>query len=236
MKRRIVFCLLLLCSLSAMAQEIRFVQGIVLGNDGQRISGITVETEDASVQAVSRHDGTFEMRVPLSAKKLNVTNGKKQVSALIDGGYIVLNLNEPANKNSIAETSQPSAPIGVVVYTSCKSGIIAYRGVNPETGEELFNYGPLQGTEEIGDFLAVVHALTYMKTIKSKLPVFSDNEEVLSWVKKNKCKAQMPEDATEQLKKAVARSEKWLKDNYYKNALIKWNSDDWGKNPAFIEE
>ena len=46
----------------------------------------------------------------------------------------------------------------------------------------------------------------------------------------------MSEDATEQLKKAVARSEKWLKDNYYKNALIKWNSDDWGRNPAFIEE
>ena len=84
--------------------------------------------------------------------------------------------------------------------------------------------------------MAIVHALTYMKTVKSKLPVYSNNEEVFSWVKKNKCKAQMSEDATEQLKKAVARSEKWLKDNYYKNALIKWNSDDWWRNPAFIEE
>ena len=255
MKRITILCMLLLCSLVATSQELRFVKGVVLGKNGQRLSGVTVKAKNADVEVCSKHDGTFEMRVPLFATKLEASSGKEKVSAKIDGGYIVLKLDEYANKNGIVksklkqntdaevENVQVSEmvetgfePVGVAVYASCKSGMMMYRGVNTQTGEELFTYGPIAGTEEVGEFLAVVHALTFLKTAKSRLPVFSDNEEILSWVKKNKCKAQMLEEVTEHLQKVVSRSELWLRENSCKNLLVKWNAEEWGKNPAFIEE
>lgn len=105
MKKIITFCLLLLCSLVATSQEMRFVQGVVLGNDGIRLAGITVEAEDANLQTVSKHDGTFEMSVPIFVKNLMVSNGKKQVLAPIDGGYIVLKLDMHVDEKSVVEVN-----------------------------------------------------------------------------------------------------------------------------------
>ena len=248
MKKIAIVCLLFLCSLSAISQEMRFVQGVVLGKDGQRLSGVTVKAQNADAQVCSKHNGTFEMSVPLFITKLEATNGEKTATAKIDGGYIVLKLNVPANENDIsevvfAEVNQEvpegvvaevnqEVPEGVVVGVICESGMMTYRGVNSITGEEQFRYGPIAAAEDVGEFLAVVNALVFLKSKNSKLPVFFEKEEVLSWVKKNKCKAQIPEDATEQLKKLVSRSEKWLKDNNYKSTLMKWNSAEWGENPA----
>ncbi len=247
MKRMTILCLLFLSSIAAISQEMRFVHGVVLGKNGQRLSGVTVEAKNADVRVCSKHDGTFEMRVPFFTKKLEASYGNEKVSAKIDGGYIVLKLDARAGLKQKTDAKVGTQlmdgvvesklePVGVAVYVSCKSGIMTYRGVNTLTGEELFSYGPIAGTEDIGEFLAVVHALTYLQIAKSRLPVFSDNEEALSWVEKNKCKAQMPEDATERLKKAVSCSEIWLRSNSYKNALLKWNTEEWGENPAFIEE
>jgi hypothetical protein len=236
MKKIAIVCLLFLCSLSAISQEMRFVQGVVLGKDGQRLSGVTVKAQNADAQVCSKHNGTFEMSVPLFITKLEATNGEKTATAKIDGGYIVLKLNVPANENDISEVVfaevNQEVPEGVVVGVICESGMMTYRGVNSITGKELFRYGPIAAAEDVGEFLAVVNALVFLKSKNSKLPVFFEKEEVLSWVKKNKCKAQIPEDATEQLKKSVSRSEKWLKENNYKRTLMKWNSAEWGENPA----
>ena len=236
MKKIAIVCLLFLCSLSAISQEMRFVQGVVLGKDGQRLSGVTVKAQNADAQVCSKHNGTFEMSVPLFITKLEATNGEKTATAKIDGGYIVLKLNVPANENNISEVVyaevNQEVPEGVVVGVICESGMMTYRGVNSITGEELFCYGPIAAAEDVGEFLAVVNALVFLKSKNSKLPVFFEKEEVLSWVKKNKCKAQIPEDATEQLKKSVSRSEKWLKENNYQSTLMKWNSAEWGENPA----
>ena len=259
MKKITILCLLSLFSLVAISQEMRFVKGIVLGKNGQRLSGVAVKAKNTDTSVFSKEDGTFEIKVPFYTTRLEASNGNDRVSAKIDGGYIVLQLAKATNKtNTLLESktsviskteavnAEPNNEItvsnantvveGVVVAANCKSGMVTYRGTDVATGKELFRYGPISGTAEIGEFLAVVHALTYLKTAKLTLPVFSDNEEVFLWIKKSKCRAEMPENATEQLKKVVARSEKWLKENYFKNHLVKWDSEELGKNPALIEE
>ena len=128
------------------------------------------------------------------------------------------------------------APEGVVVAVNCESGMIKYRAVNTVTGEEVFTYGPIPGTEDIGEFLAVVNTLNLLKVSNSQLPIYTDNQEVVSWVKKRKCKSMMLEDAEEELRRLVARSENWLMKNYYKNSIMQWNTEEWGENPASFKE
>ena len=42
-------------------------------------------------------------------------------------------------------------------------GPMEYRGVDMRTGKQIFHFGPIQGTNNIGEFLAIVHALALME-------------------------------------------------------------------------
>lgn len=42
-------------------------------------------------------------------------------------------------------------------------GPMEYRGIDLATGAMLFHFGPMKGTNNIGEFLAIVHALALME-------------------------------------------------------------------------
>ena len=65
-----------------------------------------------------------------------------------------------------------------------------YRGVYLLTGQEIFHFGPVYGTNNIGEFLAIVHALALMKQKNINMPVYSDSRNALSWVKQKKMQDQ----------------------------------------------
>ena len=94
--------------------------------------------------------------------------------------------------------------------------------------------GPYRdGTNNIGEFLAIVHALALLKQHQSDLPVYSDSKTAISWVKKKKANTKV--QATAQNKKLLElllRAEKWLIDNNYPNKILKWETEKWGENPA----
>ncbi len=112
-------------------------------------------------------------------------------------------------------------------------GMMEYRGVYIATGEEIFHFGPIFGTNNIGEFLAIVHGLALLKQKDIDLPIYSDSYNALLWVKGKKCKTKLPRDhKSEELYGYIERAEKWLKENRYTTTLIKWETDKWGEIPA----
>jgi ribonuclease HI len=123
--------------------------------------------------------------------------------------------------------------LAVDAACSGNPGMMEYRGVYIGTGEEIFHLGPMFGTNNIGEFLAIVHGLALLKQRGIDLPIYSDSRNALLWVKGKQCKTKLPRDSqSEELFKYIERAEKWLKENSYKTTLIKWETDKWGEIPA----
>ena len=109
-----------------------------------------------------------------------------------------------------------------------------YQGVYIKTGERIFLRGPYKdGTNNIMEFLAIVHALAYCKQKNSLLPIYSDSLTALSWVSKKKAKTKLELTKNNAvLFDLIERAEKWLRENTYTNKLLKWETELWGENPA----
>ncbi|NBA86163.1 ribonuclease H [Emticicia sp. CRIBPO] len=114
------------------------------------------------------------------------------------------------------------------------SGDMEYQGFDYKTGNLLFRKGPFQdGTNNIGEFLAVVHALALLKKHKSDLPVYSDSKTAISWVSRKKANTKLdPTPRNKELFELIDRAESWLKTNTYTNKILKWETEHWGENPA----
>ncbi|HPZ06790.1 MAG TPA: ribonuclease H family protein [Candidatus Eremiobacteraeota bacterium] len=114
------------------------------------------------------------------------------------------------------------------------TGIMEYKGVYTETGKILFKQGPFKdGTNNVGEFLAVVHGLAYLKKIESFIPVYTDSSTAITWVKYKKCNSRL--EKTERNKilfDLIERAERWLWENKYENEILKWETRAWGEIPA----
>lgn len=134
--------------------------------------------------------------------------------------------------HTIAEIVKDS--LSVDAACSGNPGLMEYRGVYVKTGEEVFRQGPYEmGTNNIGEFLALVHGLALLKQKSIQIPIYSDSVNAIKWVKDKKCKTKLervPEN--ESLFYMIARAEKWLKENTYTTRIIKWETDKWGEIPA----
>ena len=113
-------------------------------------------------------------------------------------------------------------------------GRMEYRGVDTQTKKQFFIQGPFeQGTNNIGEFLALVHGLGYLKQKNSELPIYSDSKIAMSWVKKGQCRTNLQiTSKNKSLFDFVKRAEKWLKENTYTTKILKWETKAWGEIPA----
>ncbi|MCD7721849.1 MAG: ribonuclease H [Prevotellaceae bacterium] len=122
------------------------------------------------------------------------------------------------------------------VDASCTGnpGPMEYRCVHLPSGKLVFHYGPLQGTNNIGEFLAIVHALALQKQRGiSGVPVFTDSKTALAWVRDKRARTTL--QLTPQTEKALQltrRAEAWLRGNAYSTELRKWDTEQWGEIPA----
>ena len=109
-----------------------------------------------------------------------------------------------------------------------------YRGVYVATGQEIFHIGPMkEGTNNVGEFLALVHGLALLKQKGSNLPLYSDSRNAILWVKKKKCKTLLERTpVNEQIFQLIERAEKWLNENEYTTQILKWETAVWGEIPA----
>jgi ribonuclease HI len=124
--------------------------------------------------------------------------------------------------------------LAVDAACSGNPGNLEYRGVYVETGQELFRVGPMaQGTNNIGEFLALVHGLAYFKKIDCKMPIYTDSHNAMLWVRQKKCKTKLAcTTINEPIFDLIERAEKWLSENNYSTQIIKWETSEWGEIPA----
>ena len=150
--------------------------------------------------------------------------------------YLSRELNAP--KKVICTNPLIGEPIqdSICVDAACKGnpGILEYRGVDTKSGAELFHQGPFNiGTVNIGEFLAIVHALAYLKQRNSTWPVYTDSRTAIAWVRKRAIKSNLHRTSNnEYLFSLVDRALRWLNENKYPNRIIKWETEYWGEIPA----
>ncbi|OYT15798.1 MAG: ribonuclease H [Bacteroidetes bacterium 4572_77] len=113
-------------------------------------------------------------------------------------------------------------------------GIMEYKGVFTETETQVFHLGPFpQATVNLGEFLALVHALAYLKQHQLDMPVYSDSLTAIAWVRKKKINTKLqPNAKNQQVFVLVERALKWLHANTFETKILKWNTKVWGEIPA----
>lgn len=145
---------------------------------------------------------------------------------------------KPENSATQPQPSTPEAAINdsIAVDAACSGnpGMMEYRGVYLRTGKEIFHFGPVWGTNNIGEFLAIVHGLALLKQkALHDMPIYSDSVNAQLWVRKKKCKTTLERNQkTEELFQMIERAEAWLHNNTWRNQIIKWPTDEWGEIPA----
>ncbi len=109
-----------------------------------------------------------------------------------------------------------------------------YQGVDTFSGERVFHQGPFEeGTNNVGEFLAIVHALAHLKKINSNIPVYSDSRNAINWVRDKSHKSKLtPTEKNKRLFELLDRAVKWLNENEFNNPVVKWETKAWGENPA----
>ena len=114
-------------------------------------------------------------------------------------------------------------------------GIMEYRGVDVPTGVELFHQGPFpDATNNIGEFLAIVHALAmFHNQGNGHTAIYSDSTTALAWIRARQCRTKLARtDANARLFEIVGRAERWLATHTWSNSLLKWDTAQWGEIPA----
>jgi ribonuclease HI len=124
----------------------------------------------------------------------------------------------------------------VCVDASCigNPGAVEYRGISTATRELIFHKRSIpNGTNNIGEFLAIVHALAYLKNQGVSIPVYSDSKTAIVWVKNKKVRTKLERsEDNQEMFNLTERALKWLENNEYSNLVLKWNTPCWGEIPA----
>lgn len=138
-------------------------------------------------------------------------------------------ISEEARKNIEWES------IAVDAACAGNPGVMEYQGVDTKSGMRIFHQKFPLGTNNIGEFLAIVHALAMFHKQGKDTPIYTDSKIAMSWVRAGKCRTKLArKGSTEKLYQIVERAEFWLAGHrgQWNNRLLKWNTKEWGEIPA----
>jgi len=143
--------------------------------------------------------------------------------------------NSELTKEKLIKIGKPNLnSICVDAAVSGNPGKMEYRGVDTKSKKELFKQGPFEeGTNNIGEFLAIVHGLALLKKKNSNLMLYTDSRTAMSWVKKKTCNTKLKRtEKNEPLFELLDRAVLWLKNHSYSTTIVKWETKAWGEIPA----
>lgn len=124
----------------------------------------------------------------------------------------------------------------VAVDAACSGnpGKMEYQGVETKTKQVIFKMGPYSNsTNNIGEFLALVHALAFLKSKNNTTAIYSDSKIAIGWVQRKRVNTKLVRNATnEDSFDLVDRALKWLHTNDFQNKILKWETKAWGEIPA----
>lgn len=122
------------------------------------------------------------------------------------------------------------------VDASCQKnpGIMEYQGVDLATGQRIFRIGPFNpATNNLGEFLAIVHALALMEKQGVRHTIYSDSRTAIGWVMKGQIRTTLKRTAAnEQLFQLLERAIIWLRTHSFRTRIVKWDTENWGEIPA----
>lgn len=132
----------------------------------------------------------------------------------------------------IGEPIYPSISVDAAWNTATLR--MEYQGVDTLTCIKIFHQGPFEeGTQNVGEFLAIVHALAHLKKQNSNIPIYSDSRNAIGWVQDKTHRSSLQRtDKNKKLFELLDRAVKWLKENEFENPVLKWETKAWGENPA----
>ena len=144
---------------------------------------------------------------------------------------------KPSSHGKWRESSvKPILPsLSVDAACSGSPGKLEYRGVYTDSQEEIFRVGPFpDGTNNVGEFLAIVHGLTWLQKHGKELTIYSDSENAIAWVYTGKCRTNLKHtDKNAIIFSLIHSAENWLSENELDDdAVLKWDTEAWGENPA----
>lgn len=194
-----------------------------------RLTGIFDSWEECRKQTEgyerAQYKGYPTLELAEAAHKLNYWQAIKQgIGNREEGRETLLN-----SQHSIQLPS-----LSVDAACSGNPGVMEYRGVDTATGREIFRMGPYpDGTNNVGEFLALVHGISLMQKNSCNLPIYSDSVSAIAWVRAKQCKTKlMRTERNIPLFDLIARAERWLQSNTYSNQILKWDTPNWGEIPA----
>ncbi len=144
------------------------------------------------------------------------------------------------DKKPTLDTISEEAKKGIVWDSICvdaacsgNPGVMEYQGVDTQTKYCFFRQQFNLGTNNIGEFLAIVHALAMFKKEQKNTPIYTDSKIAIEWVQAKKCRTKLERNIkTTHLFQIIERAENWLKTNTYDNSILKWETKLWGEIPA----
>lgn len=177
------------------------------------------------------------------AAKYKSFNSKEEAEEAYDGNYAQhIQFKSPSRPGTAAAAKPVANPtaaqinwdsISVDAACSGNPGVLEYQGVDTRTKTPIFHQKHPLGTNNIGEFLAIVHALAMFHKQGKDTPIYTDSRNAILWVKKKECKTKLVRNAkTENLHQIIARAENWLRTHSFKNPILKWETDKWGEIPA----
>lgn len=190
-----------------------------------RETGIFHSWEDCEKQTKGFEGAKF--------KSFNNLNEAKNAFSHSSDAYFSKNNKK---KNIFDNCSNPPILESICVdgAHSSKTHLGEYQGVYLKTGEQLFYKDSLfGGSNNLMEFLALVHALALCKQKGWKVPIYSDSRTAIAWVNDKKVNTNIIKtDKNQEIFDLVTRAIFWLKHNNYENRILKWDTENWGENPA----
>jgi len=126
----------------------------------------------------------------------------EEATAAFQKGLAGFQANTKAKSSSNSPSGQKKIIESISVDAACSGnpGILEYRGVYTKTGQELFHQGPFpQGTVNIGEFLAIVHGLGFLKQRESNWPIYSDSMTAMAWLRRKQIKTTLQKNSKNEI-------------------------------------
>ena len=190
------------------------------------VKGAVYKSFDSQEEAERAYASpAYEYIAPSNSPKGENSNSAKPASSPLDFG--------PFGRRPSVGGMRGGPALAVDAACSGNPGPMEYRGVYLGDGKEIFHFGPVHGTNNIGEFLAIVHALAMLHKQGLTMTIYSDSRTAISWVRKKCCKTQLERnEETEQLFQLIERAEAWLKSHRVTVPIVKWETEQWGEVPA----
>ncbi len=157
-------------------------------------------------------------------------------AAYVAGAPAISYARSAAKKESVVPPTEHPLTRSIAVDAACAGnpGKMEYRGISLWDNKEIFHMQFALGTNNIGEFLAIVHGLAMLKQHNSEdITIYSDSQTAIGWVKRKHCNTKLEQTPrTAELLSLVRRAEKWLSENVVKNPIVKWPTEVWGEIPA----